>query len=176
MRFFLLILALMIAGFMAVPTGPYIVSRTNKKTTGTKFLEKLDGYRFQGKVDTWSEKMRETIENVLEKISTFTRNKFGKKAGSISKPSGTKSMTPAVSDASHSYHSKRFLQQYPSGYRLDGKKTFPYYNKKSKGNFLVNFWCRLGLLSYLEAKIPRKADSSACTDNCVVALKRSSGV
>ena len=76
--------------------------------------------------------MRETIENVLEKISTFTRNKFGKKAGSISKPSGTKSLTPAVSDASHSNHTKRFLQQDPSGYRLDGKKTFPYYNKKSK--------------------------------------------
>ncbi|CCU74846.1 CSEP0301 putative effector protein [Blumeria hordei DH14] len=131
MRFFLFILALMIAGYMAVPTGPY-VRRTNKKTSGTKFLENLDGFRLQDDFDTWSEKLRVTIENVLEKISTFSRDKFGKKAGSIPKPSGSKSLSPAVSDASHSNHTKRFLQQDPFGYRLDGEKTFSYYNRKSK--------------------------------------------
>ncbi|CAD6504972.1 BgTH12-00474 [Blumeria graminis f. sp. triticale] len=132
MRFFFFILALMISGFIAVPTGSYVVRRTNKKTTGTKFLEKLDGYRFQGKVDALSEKMRETIENVLEKISTFTTDKFGKKAESVPKLSEPRILTPAVNETSHSNHTKRFLRQNPSGYQLDGKKTFPYYNKKSK--------------------------------------------
>ncbi|CCU74892.1 CSEP0306 putative effector protein [Blumeria hordei DH14] len=132
MRFFVFILALMVAGFMAVPTGPYIVRRTNKKTARTKFLETVDGFRWQDKVDTWTEKTRITIENVLEKISKFYTDKFGKKAGSIPKPSGSKSLSPAVSDASHSNHTKRFHQQYPFGNRLDGEKTFSYYNEKSK--------------------------------------------
>ncbi|CCU74863.1 CSEP0303 putative effector protein [Blumeria hordei DH14] len=63
MRFFLFILALMVAGFMAVPTGPYVVRRTNKKTAGTKFLENLDGFRLQDDFDTWSEKLRGTNFN-----------------------------------------------------------------------------------------------------------------
>ncbi|VDB88279.1 BgtE-5543 [Blumeria graminis f. sp. tritici] len=122
---FLLAFALMVIGLMALPIGPNVDRRSSNKTIGTKILENLDGFRFEDKVDTLVDSMRGTIENAMEKVSTIIPVPVEKKAGSGRKMSTlSKLFGPAIGQFSHSNKTKRFLQQDPPGYQLDGKLYF----------------------------------------------------
>ncbi|CAD6502793.1 BgTH12-05383 [Blumeria graminis f. sp. triticale] len=115
----------MVIGLMALPIGPNVDRRSSNKTIGTKILENLDGFRFEDKVDTLVDSMRGTIENAMEKVSTIIPVPVEKKAGSGRKMSTlSKLFGPAIGQFSHSNKTKRFLQQDPPGYQLDGKPYF----------------------------------------------------
>lgn len=122
---FLLAFALMIIGLMALPIGSNVDRRSSNKTIGTKILENLDGFRFEDKVETLVDSMRGTIENAMEKVSTIIPVPVEKKAGSGRKMSTlSKLFGPAIGQFSHSNKTKRFLQQDPPSYQLDGKPYF----------------------------------------------------
>ncbi|EPQ62922.1 putative secreted effector protein [Blumeria graminis f. sp. tritici 96224] len=126
---FLLAFALMVIGLMALPIGPNVDRRSSNKTIGTKILENLDGFRFEDKFISGSSVnltlCTGTIENAMEKVSTIIPVPVEKKAGSGRKMSTlSKLFGPAIGQFSHSNKTKRFLQQDPPGYQLDGKLYF----------------------------------------------------
>ncbi|CAD6504552.1 BgTH12-00061 [Blumeria graminis f. sp. triticale] len=108
---FLMLLVFMVTGLIAMPIGPYIVSRTNIQTTGKGILEKMNGINFHKKGDALENNMSETIESITDLISTMSTTPIGKQTESAPKISAlAKNLTHVMSDILPGMHAKRCLQ------------------------------------------------------------------